>query len=143
MCVRRILFSVKQCVSDCFNAVFECLQKKKQPEPLRLLLLGTAGSGKTRSVQTLLQEFLRALRRANLPGRIDKKNFVKVGAPTGTAAFNLRFLNGLKNLDEDYPETAERFISPAEAGKEIGEDSPRGVGQSIRSIWDYEYLVAY
>jgi len=47
--------------------VFECLQKKTQPEPLRLLLLGTAGSGKTRSVQTLLQEILRALRRADLP----------------------------------------------------------------------------
>ena len=29
------------------------------------------------------------------------------------ASFNLRFLNGLKNLDEDYPETAESFISPA------------------------------
>ena len=71
--------------------VFECLQKNKQPEPLRLLLLGTAGSGKTRSVQTLLQEILRALRRANLPGHIDKKKFVKVAAPTGTAAFNLRF----------------------------------------------------
>ena len=26
-----------------------------------------------------------------MPGRIDKKNFVKVAAPTGTAAFNLRF----------------------------------------------------
>jgi hypothetical protein len=35
------------------------------------------------------------------------------------ASFNLRFLNGLKNLDEDYPETAESFISPAQAGKEL------------------------
>jgi len=35
------------------------------------------------------------------------------------ANFDLRFLNGLKNLDEDYPETAESFISPAQAGKEL------------------------
>lgn len=35
------------------------------------------------------------------------------------ASFNFRFLNGLKNLDEDYPETAESFISPAQAGKEL------------------------
>ncbi len=35
------------------------------------------------------------------------------------AVFNLRFLNGLKNLDEEYPETAESFISPAQAGKEL------------------------
>ena len=35
------------------------------------------------------------------------------------ANFNLRFLNGLKNLDEDYPETADSFISPAQAGKEL------------------------
>ena len=35
------------------------------------------------------------------------------------ASFDLRFLNGLKNLDEEYPETAESFISPAQAGKEL------------------------
>ena len=56
-----------------------------------MLLLGTAGSGKTRSVKTLLQEILRALRAADLPATIDKDTFVKVAAPTGTAAFNLRF----------------------------------------------------
>jgi len=37
------------------------------------------------------------------------------------ASFDLRFLNGLKNLDEDQPETAESFISPAQAGKELTE----------------------
>ena len=35
------------------------------------------------------------------------------------ANFNLRFLKGLNNLDADHPETAESFISPAEAGKEL------------------------
>lgn len=29
------------------------------------------------------------------------------------AFFNLRFMNGLRNLDEDYEETAGSFISPA------------------------------
>lgn len=37
------------------------------------------------------------------------------------ANFNVRFLKGLNNLDEEYPETAESFISPAEAGKELTE----------------------
>jgi hypothetical protein len=35
------------------------------------------------------------------------------------AQFDIRFLNGLRNLDEDYPETAENFISPSQAGKEL------------------------
>jgi hypothetical protein len=35
------------------------------------------------------------------------------------ASYDLKFLNGLKNLDEDYQEQAEAFISPAEAGKEL------------------------
>jgi hypothetical protein len=29
------------------------------------------------------------------------------------ASFNLRFMTGLRNLDEDYEETAGSFISPA------------------------------
>ena len=48
-------------VLDHVQHVVECMKKKQTPEPLRLLLLGTAGSGKTRAVQTLLQELQRAL----------------------------------------------------------------------------------
>ena len=66
-------------------------QGEKQPEPLRLLLLGTAGSGKTRAVQTALQEIQRNLAAAGLPFDVDPREFVRVAAPTGTAAFNLRF----------------------------------------------------
>ena len=71
--------------------IFECLRKKTQPEPLRLLLLGTAGSGKTRAVQTALQEIQRKLAAAGLPFDVDTRHFVRVAAPTGSAAFNLRF----------------------------------------------------
>ena len=52
---------------------------------------GTAGSGKTRAVQTALQELQRALAAADLPAEVDPLTFVRVAAPTGTAAFNLRF----------------------------------------------------
>ena len=38
--------------------------------------------------------------------------FLVNNGPT-PAKFDLKFLNGLKNLDEDYPETSESFISPA------------------------------
>ena len=71
--------------------VIDCVRRKVQPEPMRLLLLGSAGAGKTRAVQTALQELQRALAAADLPAEIDVDKFVKVGAPTGTAAFNLRF----------------------------------------------------
>ena len=44
---------------DHVQHLLECIKEKRQPEPLRLLLLGTAGSGKTRAVQTALQEIQR------------------------------------------------------------------------------------
>ena len=55
-------------------------------KPLRLMLLGTAGTGKTTTVQTTLQEIRRILDHHCLPAK-----FVRVAAPTGCAAFNLRF----------------------------------------------------
>ena len=58
----------------------------KPVPPLRLLLLGTAGTGKTQAVKTLLQEIKRTLRCHACDG-----NFVCVAAPTGCAAFNIRF----------------------------------------------------
>ena len=54
--------------------------------PLRLLLLGTAGTGKTHAVQTLLQELKAILRAYSL-----RAGFCRVAAPTGCAAFNVRF----------------------------------------------------
>ena len=55
-------------------------------KPLRLLLLGTAGTGKTRAVQTLLQELKLLLKTHEYAGV-----FTRVAAPTGCAAFNIRF----------------------------------------------------
>ena len=55
-------------------------------KPLRIFLLGTAGTGKTRAVRTALQELYRVLDRHGLP-----VEFVRCAAPTGTAAFNMRF----------------------------------------------------
>ena len=54
--------------------------------PLRLMLLGTAGTGKSTTVQTLLQEIKRLLAAHSYKGE-----FVRVAAPTGCAAFNIRF----------------------------------------------------
>ena len=50
------------------------------------MLLGTAGTGKTTATQTMLQALLQKLDEVGLPS-----NFVRVAAPTGTAAFNIRF----------------------------------------------------
>ena len=65
------------------NSAAALLQRVK---PLRLFLLGTAGTGKTHTVQTTLQELRRLLAERGYPA-----SFVQVGAPTGPAAFNLRF----------------------------------------------------
>ena len=58
----------------------------EEPEPLRLMLLGTAGTGKSPATKTLLQEL-----RRRLHGHKLEVDFFKVAAPTGTAAFNVRF----------------------------------------------------
>lgn len=55
-------------------------------KPLRVFLLGTAGTGKTRTVQTTLQEIRNILNAHGLPAE-----FVRCAAPTGTAAFTLKF----------------------------------------------------
>ena len=68
------------------NEVFRCCNAKRQPKPLKLLVLGTAGTGKTTATQTALQELLELLRKTGLT-----KDFIRVAAPTGTAAFNIRF----------------------------------------------------
>ena len=60
--------------------------RKKTVKQLRLLFLGTAGVGKTATVQSALQEILRHLQSFNLPF-----DFVRVAAPTGCAAFNMHF----------------------------------------------------
>ena len=54
--------------------------------PLRVLLLGGPGTGKTKTLQTALQEIYRLLDAAGLP-----VDFIRCAAPTGCAAFNMKF----------------------------------------------------
>ena len=68
------------------DTVLANLGKPGEVKPLRLLLLGTAGTGKTRAVQTLMQELQRLLQTRKYNG-----DFAQVAAPTGCAAFNIRF----------------------------------------------------
>ena len=48
--------------------------------------MGTAGTGKTRAIQTLLQRMQDALTEVGLPMQCSR-----AAAPTGSAAFNIRF----------------------------------------------------
>ena len=59
---------------------------QKTPRPLRLLLLGTAGTGKTYTVRTMLSELSKLLTKHGF-----SQTFVRIAAPTGTAAFTLQF----------------------------------------------------
>ena len=68
------------------EAVCKSIDEKKQPPPLYLLLLGTAGTGKTTATQTMLQELQGQVKATGLISE-----FFRVAAPTGTAAFNVRF----------------------------------------------------
>ena len=67
------------------NHVLKLCQGEKCA-PLRLLLLGTAGTGKTFAVQTLLHRLHTRLRELDLP-----PSTVRIAAPTGSAAFNMRW----------------------------------------------------
>ena len=82
-------------------------------KPLRLLLLGTAGTGKTTCIQTLLQELKRCMRRSKYEG-----TFVRVAAYTGCAAYNVRYgastLHRLFDMRnpfkwQELPESSERL----------------------------------
>ena len=73
-------------VLDHAENVLNCIENNTQPTPLYLMLLGTAGSGKTTATQTMLQE-LQDLLKATEP----TSAFCRVAAPTGTEAFNVRF----------------------------------------------------
>ena len=68
------------------NEVVRCWNAKRQPKPLKLLVLGTAGTGKTAATQTVLQELQELLHETGLTN-----DFIRVAAPTGTAAFQIRF----------------------------------------------------
>ena len=57
-----------------------------KPAPLKMILLGTAGTGKTTCVHALLQELQTLLKQHRI-----SSEFFKVGAPTGCAAFNMKF----------------------------------------------------
>ena len=71
---------------DHVDTIIAAWDRNEQPKPLHLMLLGTAGTGKTRAVQTLMQELHTKLSNAGLP-----IEFVRAAAPTGSAAFNMRF----------------------------------------------------
>ena len=68
------------------DELLEAACKNVAPKPLRLFLLGTAGTGKTRATQTLLQSLQEKFRSLGLP-----LDFIRCGAPTGSAAFDIRF----------------------------------------------------
>ena len=73
-------------VMEHVETVLTALDNNEEPQPLRLMLLGTAGTGESTATKTLLQEL-----RRRLSGHRLEVNFFKVAAPTGTAAFNVRF----------------------------------------------------
>ena len=79
-------------VREHVHHLMQCCARKEQPEPLRLCLLGIAGSGKTRAIQTLLQEVQRALASAKLDVDIYRpREFVYVLVrPQGLQLSNMR-----------------------------------------------------
>ncbi len=100
-------------------------------KPLRLLLLGTAGTGKTTTVQTTLQEIQNVLGRQGLPG-----NLVRVAAPTGCAAFNLRFnATTIHRLIHHFKLGSFQELSDAPLERLQTALGPRASSSSTRSAW--------
>ena len=65
----------------------ECKQKNKPFPPLKVKLLGVAGTGKSRTIKTLVQEFKKEMQKSDLPENEHGK--ILLCAPTGVAAFNI------------------------------------------------------
>ena len=68
----------------------QCIEMKKAVKPfppLKIKLLGVAGTGKSRTIKTLLQEWNRVMKESDL--NAEKKGKIVMAAPTGVAAFNI------------------------------------------------------
>ena len=65
----------------------KCIKEIKPFPPLKIKLLGVAGTGKSRTIKTLVQEFNKVMLKSDLPESVHGK--IKMCAPTGVAAFNI------------------------------------------------------
>ena len=68
----------------------QCIQSKKERKPLpplKIKLLGVAGTGKSRTIKTLLQEWEKIMESSDLDP--DQHGKIVMCAPTGVAAFNI------------------------------------------------------
>ena len=63
-------------------------KKKIKPfPPLKIKLLGVAGTGKSRTIKTVVQEFNNLMKNSNLPEKDHGR--IIMCAPTGVAAYNI------------------------------------------------------
>ena len=65
----------------------KCIKEKKPFPPLKVKLLGVAGTGKSRTIKTLVQEFNKVMTQSDLP--VNEHGKIIMCAPTGVAAFNI------------------------------------------------------
>ena len=77
--VDTVLQWEKQCI--------KCKKETKPFPPLKMKLLGVAGTGKSRTIKTLVQEFDKEMQNSDLPE--DERGTIIMCAPTGVAAFNI------------------------------------------------------
>ena len=77
--LETVLEWVKQCTA--------CKKLNNPFPPLRLKLLGVAGTGKSRTIKTLVQEFNKKMEESDLPA--NERGRIVMCAPTGVAAFNI------------------------------------------------------
>ena len=64
-----------------------CKKTSKPFPPLKIKLLGVAGTGKSRTIKTMLQEWDKLMDSSDLSS--EKKGKIIMAAPTGVAAFNI------------------------------------------------------
>ena len=74
-------------VLDWTEQSIQCKKEKKPLPPLKMKLLGVAGTGKSRTIKTLIQEMQKKMEKSDL----DPSDYGKIVmcAPTGVAAFNI------------------------------------------------------
>ena len=110
------------------NWTKQCIRKKMEQKafpPLKAKLLGVAGTGKTRTIKTLIQEFCRIMQESTLSD--DQKGRILIAAPTGVAAFNLGC--GAATVHRSFS------IKPNQKFKDLTGDQQKELENTFEDVW--------
>ena len=115
--VHAILDWTRQCI--------QCILNKNPFPSLKAKLMGVAGTGKSKTIKTLIHEFDKLMANSLLPK--NQRGNIKICAPTGVAAFNLGCGAGTIHSSFD--------INVKGAFSDVTGDRQKRLEESFRNVW--------